>query len=260
MLANEKGASMRKKQKKTWYEDKNLWKTVAPILFSPKRLTNTAEEAGQVIKLAGIRKGARVLDLCCGIGRHSLELARRGYNVVGVDLTEEYIAKARRKAKAESLNIQFIKDDMRRFCQFDYFNAVINMFTAFGYFEEPADDRRVLTNVYCSLRKGGTLIIDVIGKEVLARIFRQREWYEENGKIILQEHKVKQDWSWIENRWIILENGRRKETRFGHRIYSAAEITALLKDCGFRQVKIYGDLAGADYDHNAKRLIAVAKK
>jgi SAM-dependent methyltransferase len=251
---------MRNTQKKKWYEDKSLWKTVAPILFNQKRLGDTAGEVDQIIKLSDIRKGAKVLDLCCGIGRHSLELAQRGFKVVGVDLTEEYLAKARRRAKAEGLNIQFIRSDMSRFCLLDSFDTAINMFTAFGYFENPEDDRHVLTNVYRSLRKGGTLLIDFIGKEVIARIFREREWYEENGVIILQEHKARQDWSWIDNRWIILKNGKQKEIRFGHRIYSAAEITALLKDCGFKSVSIYGDLAGADYDHNAKRLIATAKK
>ncbi|MGA2915540.1 MAG: class I SAM-dependent methyltransferase [Sedimentisphaerales bacterium] len=249
-----------KQKKKLWYEDKSLWKTVAPILFNQKRLEQTGSEVEQLIRLCGIRKGTKVLDLCCGQGRHSLELARRGYNVTGVDLTEEYLAKARRKAKAEGLNIQFIRDDMRRFCLLDYFDAAINMFTAFGYFENPAEDRRVLANLYRSLRKGGTLIIDVIGKEILARIFREREWYEENGRIFLQEHKIRRDWSWVDNRWILFENGKRKEFRFGHRIYSAAELTGLLKDCGFKSVEIFGDLAGADYDHNAKRLIAVAKK
>ncbi len=263
MLAVWKGAAMRKtrkKQKKIWYEDKSFWKTVAPMLFNQKRLGAAAEEVDHIIKLSGVRKGAKILDLCCGIGRHSLELARRGYYVVGVDLTEKYLAKARRQAKSEGLNVQFVRNDMRRFCLLEGFNAVINMYTAFGYFENPTEDRRVLANVYRSLRKGGALIIDMIGKEILARIYCERTWHEENGRIFLQEHKVRQDWSWIDNRWIILEKGRRRESRFGHRIYSAAEIAGLLKDCGFSSVSIYGDLAGAEYDHNAKRLIAVAKK
>ncbi|MGB8226623.1 MAG: class I SAM-dependent methyltransferase [Sedimentisphaerales bacterium] len=251
---------MRKKQKKQWYEDENFWNTFAPMMFNQKRLGDTAGEVDQIIKLSGIKKGARILDLCCGFGRHSLELARRGYNVTGVDLTEEYLAKARRKAKAEGLNIQFIRSDMSRFCLLDSFDAAINMFTAFGYFENPADDRRVLSNMYCSLRKGGRLIIDIIGKEILARIFSPRDWQQENGRIFLEERKVRQDWSWIDNRWILLENGRRKEFKFGHRLYSAAELTGLLKDCGFKSVNIYGDFTGADYDHNAKRLIAVARK
>ncbi len=253
---------MRKIQgkRKIWYEDEIFWKGVAPLLFNQKIVTAAGDEIKQIIKLSGIRKGGKVLDLCCGIGRHSLELARKGFKVIGVDLTQEYLAKARRTAKAQGLNIQFIRDDMRRFCQLDYFDTVINLYTAFGYFDNPADDRRVLSNAYYSLRKGGTLIIDVIGKEILARIFKPRQWQEENGRIFLLEHKICRDWSWVDNKWILLENGKQREFRFGLRIYSAAELTALLKDCGFRSVKIYGDLNGADYDHNAKRLIVVAKK
>jgi SAM-dependent methyltransferase len=253
---------MRKIQEKQkiWYENKNLWKTFAPLLFNQKIITAAGDEIKQIIKLSGVRNGGKVLDLCCGIGRHSLELARKDFKIVGVDLTEEYLAKARRKARAEGLNIKFVRDDMRRFCQLDYFDAVINIYTSFGYFDNPEDDRRVLSNTYYSLHKGGTLIIDVIGKEILARIFKPREWQDDNGRIFLQERKLSRDWSWIDNRWIIIENGKKYEFEFGHRIYSAAELTALLKDCGFKSVKIFGDLAGADYDHNAKRLIAVAKK
>jgi ubiquinone/menaquinone biosynthesis C-methylase UbiE len=257
-----KGTLMKKvrKQNVNWYEDKNLWKGLETTLFNPRIMASTDDQVKQVVKLSGLRKGAKVLDLCCGIGRHSLELARKGFKVVGVDLTEGYLSKARKQARAESLNIQFVRDDMRRFCQLEYFDAVINMYTAFGYFENPADDRRVLSNIYYSLRKGGTLIIETMSKEILARIFQPRLWYEENGVTCLQEHKVSRDWSWVDNKWLLLKGRKKQEIRFGHRLYSAAELTALLKDCGFSSVKVYGDLAGADYDNNAKRLIAVAKK
>jgi SAM-dependent methyltransferase len=149
---------------------------------------------------------------------------------------------------------------MRRFCQLDYFDAAINMYTAFGYFENPADDRRTAANMYRSLREGGTLVIHVMGKEILARIFRPREWQNDNGRIFLQERKLAGDWSWIDNKWTVFDKGRRREFEFGHRLYSAAELTGLLKDCGFKSVKIFGDFTGIDYDQNANRLIAVAKK
>lgn len=251
---------MQEAQRKTWYEDESFWKTFAPAMFNQERLDVTAEEIDQIIKLLDVEKGAEILDLCCGIGRHSLELARRGYSVVGVDLTEEYLAKARKQAESEGLNIEFVRNDMRRFCQIESFDVVINMFTAFGYFESQAENKRVLTNIYCSLRGGGKLIIDMVGKEVLARIYRERDWHEEDGRIFLRECKMRENWSWADNRWIVLEDGKQREFRFGHRIYSAVEIADLLKDSGFSSVSIYGDLAGADYDHNAKRLIAVAQK
>ena len=201
----------------------------------------------------------KILDLCCGIGRHSLELARRGYRVVGVDLTEEYLTKARKQAESEYLNIEFIRNDMRRYCQIEGFDVVINMFTAFGYFESQAENKRVLTNIYCSLRKGGTLIMDMAGKEVVARTWRERDWHEQDGRIFLRESRISQNWSWSENTWMMLEKGKLQKFEFAHRIYSAVELTDMLKDCGFSSVSIYGDLAGADYDHNAKRLIAVAR-
>ncbi len=251
---------MQETQEKKWYEDESFWKTFAPTMFNQERLDVTAEEIDQIIKLLDIEKSAKILDLCCGMGRHSLELARRGYSIVGVDLTHEYLTKARTQAKSEGLNIEFVRNDMRRFCQIESFDVVINMFTAFGYFENQAENKRVLTNIYCSLRQGGKLIIDMVGKEVLARIYRERDWHEEDGRIILLECKMRDNWSWADNRWIVLEDGKQREFRFGHRIYSAVEIADLLKACGFSSVNIFGDLTGADYDHNAKRLIAVAQK
>ncbi|MBN2181843.1 MAG: methyltransferase domain-containing protein [Sedimentisphaerales bacterium] len=247
-------------KKRTWYEDESFWKTFESTMFNQERLDAAGEEVDKIVKLLAPEKDAKILDLCCGIGRHSLELARRGYQVVGVDLTEEYLAKARRQAESEGLTVQFVRSDMRRFCQIESFDAVINMFTAFGYFEQPADNKRVLANIRCSLRKGGTLILDTIGKEILARIFQERDWHEQDGRIFLREHKMKQNWSWAENRWIMFENGKVREFRFGHRIYSGVEMMDMLNECGFRSVSIYGDLEGADYDHNAKRLVVIARK
>ena len=251
---------MEEVQTKRWYEDESFWKTFAPTMFDQERLDVTAEEIDQVIELLDIEKGAKILDLCCGIGRHSLELAQRGYSIVGVDLTEEYLAEARKHAKSEGLNIEFVRNDMRRFCQIEGFDAVINMFTAFGYFEDMADDKRVLANIYCSLRPGGKLIMDMAGKEVIAKVFSEREWRDQNGAIFLRETKISQNWSWCENKWMMLKNGKLEEFNFDHRIYSAVELSGLLEACGFSSVSIYGDLTGADYDHNAKRLIAVAIK
>ena len=251
---------MQEEQAKIWYEDESFWKIFAPTMFNQERLDVTAEEIDKVIKLLGIEKDAKILDLCCGIGRHSLELTRRGYSIVGVDLTEEYLAKACKQAGSEGLDIEFVRDDMRKFCQPESFDAVINMFTAFGYFEDSADNKRVLENIYCSLRKGGKLLMDMAGKEVVARIWRQRDWHEQDGRIFLRETKISQNWSWAENKWMMLEDGKVQEFNFGHRIYSAVELSGLLTDCGFSSISIYGDLAGADYDHNAKRLIAVAIK
>jgi SAM-dependent methyltransferase len=245
---------------KPWHEDDTFWETFSTEMFTPKRWETVPVEIDQIIALSGFQAGAKILDLCCGPGRHSLELARRGFYVTGVDRTPAYLNEANHRAQAEGLAVEFVRQDMRQYCQYDRFDGVINMFTAFGYFEDQEDDRKVLANVFCSLKSGGVLILDVMGKEILARVFCERNWEEHDGVFFLQERKVTQEWSWMENRWILFKDQHRYEYKIGQRLYSAAELSELLTECGFNDVKIYGDLASSPYDHQAKRLVAVARK
>ena len=245
---------------KTWHENDEFWETMAPMMFGEERWAAAPVEIDQVILLLGVSPGAAILDLCCGPGRHSLELARRGFRVTGVDRTAAYLEKARKEATGEGLDIEFVQDDMRHFCRPSVFDSAMMMSTSFGYFENPAENRQVLANVYRSLKDQGTLILDVMGKEVLARIFSERDWSEHDGVVLLQERKVVRDWSWMENRWILFRNQERHEFKVSHWLYSATELSALLKECGFGSVDVYGSLEGVSYDHRARRLVVVAHK
>ncbi len=245
---------------KIWHESDNFWETMAPFLFSERRWESASTEIDRTITLLGVEPGAAILDLCCGPGRHSLELARRGYHVTGVDRTAAYLEQARQQAEKEELTIELVQEDMRHFCKPNTFAGAMMMYTSFGYFEDQAENRQVLINVYRSLKDQGALIMDMMGKEVLARIFRERDWEEVDDAIILQQRQVSKDWSWVENRWIALRGQERYEAEVSHWIYSAAELSGMLKECGFSSVDVYGDLEGAPYDHTAKRLVVVAHK
>ena len=245
---------------KSWYEQYEFWKTIEPVLFNSERMLSAGQEVEQIVSLLKLHPGVNICDLCCGPGRHSLELGRLGYCVTGVDRTGLYIDETKKKANEQGLNIRLVQDDMRSFCEPNAFDAVINVFTSFGYFEEATDDKRVIENVYKSLKKNGKFIIDIVGKEVLARIFQEKRWWEEDGVIILEESKLSEDWSSVECRWIIIRDDRRDEFRFSLRLYSAAQLSELLKSCGFGKVEIYGDLSGSPYDQTAKRLVIVAHK
>ncbi len=251
---------MKTAKKQLWYEQDGFWKTFAPVLFNNERMLSAGQEVEQIVSLLKLQTGESICDLCCGVGRHSLELGHLGFCVTGVDRTGLYIEEAKKKADERELNICFVQDDMRSFCKPNAFDAVINIFTSFGYFEEAADDKLVLQNIYKSLKEDGRFLIDIIGKEVLARIFQEKRWYEEDGVIVLEEAKLNEDWSSIENRWIIISDDRRDEFRFTLRLYSAAQLSELLKSCGFGKVEIYGDLSGSPYDQTAKRLIVMARK
>ncbi|MFQ5858089.1 MAG: class I SAM-dependent methyltransferase [Anaerolineae bacterium] len=185
----------------------------------------------------------------------------RGFRVTGVDRTTAYLERARRQAVEEGLNAEFVHEDMRSFRRPETFDGAINLFTSFGYFQDPAEDLQVVRNLHASLKPGGRLVMELMGKEVLARIFRERDWHQdEDGTLFLEERTISSGWDWIENRWITIDGSQRTEFTLGHRLYSGTELAALLRQAGFTSVTLYGGLAGGPYDHTAPRLAAVAQK
>jgi SAM-dependent methyltransferase len=244
-----------------WYENDDFWETWAPYLFSQARLRNASAEVDQIIELLQLAPDASLLDFCCGVGRHCLEFARRGYAVTGVDRTRAYIERARAQSGAEGLTVEFVETDARAFRRPGAFDAAISMFTSFGYFEDPADDLKTAQVLHNALKPGGRLVIDILGKEVLARKFTERVWHQhEDGTFGLEERKIRSGWDWIDSRWILINAGKIWEGVVSTRIYSGAELVDLLKRAGFTGVRLHGNLSGGLYDQSAERLIAVASK
>ncbi len=245
---------------KHWYEDDEFWETMSSKIFSKDHWDRAPKEVEKIISLLEIAQDAYILDLCCGPGRHSLEFARRGYKILGVDRTLKYLEKARNQVKNEGLNAEFLQADMRNFCKPNTFDIILNLFTSFGYFENQEDDEKVLKNIYLSLKSGGKFLLDLVGKETLAPIFTEKSWVEEDGVLYLMDSKPIENWSKIRNRWIMIKNNIRKEFTFTHRLYSGSEIAKSLYKSGFKSVELIGDLNRNPYDNNARRLIAIATK
>jgi ubiquinone/menaquinone biosynthesis C-methylase UbiE len=124
----------------------------APVFTpgAPEALAAAPMEAAAVWRALGLKPGSRVLDVACGTGRHSVLLARRGAFVVGVDKTAAYLDEARKNARGLS-NCLFARGDMRRLPFDGEFDAAINLWTSFGYFDKPSDDLKALKAVERSL-------------------------------------------------------------------------------------------------------------
>lgn len=248
-----------------WFKNPDFWVKYRPLMFDPDRMEDTGLEVTGIAELAGLKSGDAVLDLCCGEGRHSLEFARRGYKVTGVDITDPYLNQAVKSAKAEALDIRFLKQDVREYTEENSFDFAMNYFTSFGYFDDPEDDLIFCRNVCKSLKPGGSFLIDTIGKETTALHFKETEWFERDGFCIMLEYSIPDGWTHIENRWMFVsadhENpGILHETKFRHRLYSALEMAELLDNAGFSEIRFFGGLDGRPYDHRAERMLTLAVK
>ncbi len=249
------------KQEPVWELPDAAWEAiVGPFMSRPASLELAIDEVDGILSLTKIAPTARVLDLCCGVGRHALELSRRGFSVTGVDKTATFLEQARRQAQEEGLVVELVQEDMRAFQRPNFFNLALNLNTSFGYYEDPGDDLQVLRNVHAALQPGGSLVLETIGKEVLARIFQARDWQEGEGFFFLQERRPSEDWGRMNVRWIKITSGHTEEWSFTHRLFAATELVSLVCEAGFQSVKTYGDLQGNPYDNTARRLVVVAKR
>ncbi len=245
----------------SWHEDDRFWAILEPQLASEASRKAAAEEAAAAIKLLGVGSGAEILDHCCGIGRHSVELARLGFRVTGVDRTARYLEVARAQAAAHGVAIEFLREDARTFQRAKAFDGAINLFTSFGYFDDAEDDLRVLRHLHGSLRPGARLVMEMAGKEWLARVYAPKDWQQyPDGTFFLAEREVLPGWALVKNRWIAISpGGERVEFNFTHRIFSGAELEAIVAKAGFRPLALHGALDGRPYDRNAIRLVIVAE-
>jgi SAM-dependent methyltransferase len=271
--------------KKEWFNDEEFWKIFAPIMFDAAHWEEAPAAADSLVHFAALdldwernpcsaessgdgEGKPRCLDQCCGFGRISLEMARRGFAVTGVDITESYLETARDDAAYENLSIEFIREDVRSFCRRNYFDLAYNVYTSFGYFKDPADDVRVVQNAFTSLKSGGIYVIETLGKEVAVRDFVQADWFERAGFYVLTAYEAADSWSSLKNRWVLIsqtdqgaiKRGAIIEKNFTQRLYGADTLQRLFRDSGFRTVETYGGWDGRRYDEDALALVVVGRK
>jgi SAM-dependent methyltransferase len=245
---------------KEWFDDESFWRDLYPFMFPLQRLKDATGEVEKVLALAQPR-GRIALDLCCGPGRCTMALAKRGYSVTGVDRTKFLLDKAREEARRAGLRIEWVRQDMRDFVRPETFDLALSMFTSFGYFDDKDEDAVVLQNIVQSLKPGGVLVMEMAGKESLARIFQPTTSQAlPDGSHLVERHQIFDDWTRVRNEWTLIRKGRAKSFRFHHTIYSGQELRDRLEGARFRDVKLYGDLDGGEYGIDATRLVAVARK
>lgn len=222
---------------------------------------DTPAEVDALERILHPRKDARILDVGCGAGRHALELAKRGYEVTGVDLSEPLLEEARKAARQAHLKANFVRGDIRQLRYTRTFDAAINMFTTFGYFDNMEDDRKVLGGIAKALKPRGKLLMEMFNREGLAAGLPRQGWQvREDGSVILVEDGFDLLRSRFETRQFVIDAKGTREYKASVRAYSLAELKELLESQGLHPHRVLGGLDLSPYTARSPRMVVYAVK
>jgi SAM-dependent methyltransferase len=226
-------------------------------LYDPYLRERTPVEVDQLEALLQLRPPLRILDLPCGQGRHAIELARRGYHVTGVDLSAFMLEVARGRSKEAGVKVRWLEGDMRTGIPAERFDLVLNLFTSFGYFDDPADDRRVLLAAASMLGAGGRLVLEVINGERTMSQFQEREWFTVGRAAVLEDRRLDRPTQRMVVERTVSRPPESETSVHALRLYTGEQVGAALLAAGFCRVELYGDWNGEPLGRDSMRVIAI---
>lgn len=237
-----------------WWEEMFASEGWQGVQLGWESVEDADEQVDRLVEALHLEPGARVLDVPCGTGRVASRLAARGYDVIGVDITERFLEVGR----ARGDGVRYERVDMRELPFEGEFDAAICFWGSFGYFDE-AGDLAQARSAARALKPGGRYLIDTPGAETILSRFTERDWFEVEGSVVLQERSYSLGEGREETEWTFLREGRRESHRSSMRIYTLHELTELLREAGFAGFEARDDEL-QPFSLGAHRLWLVATK
>ena len=222
----------------------------------------TQAEAEFVIDAMGLTAGAQVLDVGCGYGRHAMELAARGFHVVGLDLSTPLLVRGGEEAHRRGLQINFIRGDMRELDFEGQFDGAYCLFSTFGYFDDEMN-KKAVANIARALKPGGRVMIEILNRDYLIADLPTRVWWEGDGCVVLEEVDLNYFSSRIQvNRSVVFDDGRQLEQEISVRAYSLHEVGKLMHAAGFRVLEVSGGYhtRGRFFGNQSRHIIVLAER
>ena len=229
-------------------------------LFTAERAEKEVAFAQRVLDL---KAGARILDLCCGQGRHSVLFARHGFQVTGLDLSRAYLELAQQSAQAANVTLKTIEADMREIPFHDHFDAIVNMYSSFGYLESETEDLKVLESAAKAIKPGGRLMLDMLNREWAVANYVQNDWHSgDDGTLYVERRDLDLATSRMHVKFTIIGADGGRHDSIGHhiRLYTLTETTRLLQRVGLNMIGVFGGFDAEPYAIGTRRMIVLAQK
>ena len=229
-----------------WWRDFFSGPVLDFVRFS-RDLETTLEEANFIEQSLELQPGDKILDVPCGGGRLALELARRGYQVTGVDISSELLDSARSKAEDETLQVTWKQGDMRDLPWREVFDAAICCWSSFGYFDE-SENAAFLKAVSLTLKPGALFLLDtpLIETRLPEMEAQERIWWPVGDLRALEERDFDHETSRVESKWTFIRDGQQgaqtTKKLLSLRLYTYRELSHLLEQAGFADHQAYGSL------------------
>jgi cyclopropane fatty-acyl-phospholipid synthase-like methyltransferase len=223
----------------------------------------TRQEVDFIVETLNPRQNARILDVPCGLGRHSIELSRRGYQVTGVDLSVESIAEAKQNAEAAGLQIKWIHADMNALNDtFDpgQFDGALCFGNSFGYadYDSTMDFLRALSRI---LKTGAGFVMDTgLAAESLLPNLPARKWHKFDDMFMLSDATYDADSSQLRTQYTFIRDGAVQTSKAVYYLHTVAELKRLFRTCGLEVEALYGSTKRDAYRVANPRLLVVSRK
>ncbi|QUH01214.1 class I SAM-dependent methyltransferase [Saccharopolyspora erythraea] len=229
------------------------------LRFAERPLEERSDaEAELVERLLEPRPGARVLDLACGHGRIANRLAARGFAVSGLDITPVFLDHARQDARERGVEVDYVQGDMRELPWTGHFDAIVNWFTAFGYFDD-AGNRRVLDQAFQALRPGGRLLLELNNQAYVLRSYQHSIVQEIDGDLLVDRHRFDPLTSRNIVERTIVRDGRARRFHYFTRMFGFPELRDWLLAAGFGEVEGFGE-DGEPLTAECRRMLVLARR
>jgi SAM-dependent methyltransferase len=249
-------------QSSAWYVDffRNDYLKVYDNQFTAERAEKEVAFAEKTLQL---KLASQVLDLCCGQGRHSVLLAKHGFQVTAFDLNADYLELAQKAAATAQVKLETIAGDMREIPFRNHFDAVVNMYSSFGYLESEAEDLKVLQSVANSLKSGGRLLLDMLNREWAVSNYIPHDWHSgADNTLYVEKRELDFATSRMHVSFTIVDPKGNRRDSVGHhiRLYTLTEMTRLLEGVNLAVSGVFGGFDGETYSVDTRRMLIVAAK